>query len=250
VNRPGIRPWPPTLVLWVIALSALALAVPVVSAGRRTAATDSEPLAPGLAALSDAELLDLLLHRAAMPDGWWWSFTHETGLVEDFGYHRDQVADRNGAIVGYRPADCAKPIGMVSAGAFDAAEVAGYDPVHPGDSYDRKDIRLALAREFDPAGFADMVASVSRCTHVTFDTARYHSRYTIDILEDSGRGGDTRLFRYSVTTHTGDSDASTRYHAYARSAHLILRGTATDGHRGEFDALFADTLARINAAAT
>lgn len=244
------RPWLLTLALWVIALSALALTVPALSAGHRSAAASAEPLAPGLAALSDLELLDLLMHPAALPEGWWWSLTPEAGGVEDFGYYRDQVSDRNGAIAGYRPADCAGLIGMVTTGTIDAAEISGYDPVHPGDSYDRKDIRLALAREFDPAGFADMVALVSRCRHVTFDTSRYHTGYTVDILEDSHPGGDTRLFRYSVTTHAQDSqDSQTRYYAYASSAHVILHGTATDGHRGEFDTLVTDTVARIRTAA-
>lgn len=248
MSRRRIRPWLITLVLWVIALTAVALTVPVLRAGRHVRAAQLAPPAPGLAARSNAGLLDLLPHPGDFPDGW--AFSPEVSDWEDFGDDRPQVADRTGGLPGYQPAECESLITMVSTGTVDAAEVAGYDPQHPGGSYDRKDVQLTLAREFDPAGFTDMVALVGRCTEFTYDGGPYHDRYTVHAVEDDQTGPDAREFRYRVTTHTDAAPGGShiRSYAYARGAHLVVRGTATEGHRGVLDALFSDTVARIHAA--
>jgi hypothetical protein len=137
-----------------------------------------------------------------------------SNLSDAFGCFRYHVSEDG---LGFDPAECFSVIGVASTGAFDAAEVFGHDPADPADVYDRRDIRLMVGREFDPAGFDTMIGVVSRCSRFSSDAV---GAYTVHILEDSRPAVGPQSFRYSLATAiSGDPADATRteYFSYART---------------------------------
>ncbi|GAB7142290.1 hypothetical protein [Mycobacterium riyadhense] len=235
------RAWPIAAALCVIATAAVLITAPSVLDGwRNRGPSGPEGLAPKLAALSDQQLADLLPKEGEFPASWTVSEIKE--LSDTFGYLRYHVSDEG---LGFDPVECFSVVGVASTGAFDAAEVFGHDPADPPEVADRRDIRLMVGREFDPAGFDTFTGLVSRC--LRFSSAAVGS-YTVRILEDAHPSTGPQRFRYSITTTIGGDPAdATRidYYSYARTSGLVLTGTASDGHQQSFDALFDSTLRRI-----
>lgn len=226
--------------LCVLAIAAISIVVP---AGLRAwdSGSIAEPLAPKLAALSDQQLSELLPKRDDFPVSWTVSDVKE--LSDTFGYFRFHVSDEG---LGVNPAECFAVLGVASTGAFDAAEVFAHDLADPQEVADRRDVRLMIGREFDPAGFDSFTGLVSRCLHFSSTAA---GSYAVQILEDSRPAAGPHRFRYSITTTIpGEPAEQTRtdYYSYARTAGLILTGTASTGHQQPFDALFDSTLHRIS----
>lgn len=233
------KPWVTASVLCVLAILAIATVVP---AGLRVWRSDSgpEPLAPKLAALSDQQLSELLPKHEDFPVSWTVSDIKE--LSDTFGYFRYHVSDEG---LGFNPVECFSVLGVASTGAFDAAEVFAHDLADPQEVADRRDIRLMIGREFDPAGFEAFTGLVSRCLHFSSTAA---GSYAVQILENSRPAREPQRFRYSITTTIpGEPAEQTRtdYYSYARTSGLILTGMASTGHQQTFDALFDGTLRRI-----
>ncbi|BBX96648.1 hypothetical protein [Mycobacterium lacus] len=114
----------------------------------------------------------------------------------------------------------------------------------PDGVADRKDIRLMVGREFDPAGFDAMIALVSRCSRFTTAGA---GAYTVTILEDSRPADGPQRFRYALTSTLSGKPADatrTEYFSYARRSGLILTGSASSGHQQAFGALSERTCAQ------
>jgi len=236
-------PWLIAAALWVLAIAAVAITVPAVL-GRPAdrSASGPKPLGPKLAARNDQQLAELLPRAGDFPPSWTVSDIKE--LSDTFGYFRYHVSDEG---LGFTPAECFSVVGVASTGAFDAAEVFGHDPADSPDVADRRDIRLMVGREFDPAGFDAFTGLVKRCLH--FNSAAVGS-YAVNILEDSHPSSGPQRFRYSITaTIGGDPADATRvdYYSYARASGLVLTGTASTGHQQSFDTLFDITLRRITA---
>lgn len=234
-------PWLIAAALWVLAIAAVVITVPAVLGGRDHPGTpDPEPLGPKLAARTDQQLAELLPKATEFPPSWTVSDIKE--LSDTFGYFRYHVSDEG---LGFTPAECFSVVGVASTGAFDAAEVFGHNPADSPEVADRRDIRLMVGREFDPAGFDAFTGLVKRCLH--FNSAAVGS-YAVNILEDSHPSGEPQRFRYAITaTIGGDPADATRvdYYSYARASGLVLTGTASTGHQTTFDALFDSTLHRI-----
>lgn len=209
-----------------------------------------DPPAPGLAALSDDELAALMPGAEDLPPDWVLTEADDAATYTAdergwFAYNRLDTALGPGSILGFTPSDCDRATHLVSTGGMSAAQIGARDQVDPADTYDGNDIRLTLEREFDPAGFDGAVALVKRCREVDWTTARFHSHYTVDILEDSTTGDAPQRFRYSVTID--DDESTTAYYSYARTGNLILTGVGSPGHRQAFDAVFDQTLERVQA---
>lgn len=231
--------------LCVLATAAVLITVPwLLNGGRfgKAGGFGSQPFAPGLAALNDQELADLLPKRDEFPASW--AVDEVTEHSDAFGYFRYREYDEG---LGFNPAECFAVVGVASTGAFDAAQVLGHDPADPAEAAGRKDIRVTVGREFDAAGFDAVVGLVSRC--LQFSSAAVVS-YSVHILEDSRPDSGPQRFRYSLTTNLGGGladETRTDYYSYARQSGLILSGSATAGHQQAFDALFDTTLQRISA---
>lgn len=242
-SRKPRGPWLTAAALWVVAIAAVVVTAPaVVSGGPHRSTSGPVPLAPNLAARNDQQLADLLPKAGDFPPSWTVSDIKE--LSDTFGYFRYHVSDEG---LGFAPAECFSVVGVASTGAFDAAEVFGHDPADSPDVADRRDIRLMVGREFDPAGFDAFTGLVKRCLH--FNSAAVGS-YAVNVLEDSHPSSGPQRFRYSITaTIGGDPADATRvdYYSYARASGLILTGTASTGHQQSFDKLFDITLRRITA---
>jgi hypothetical protein len=227
--------------LCVIATAAVLVTAPTAfKVVRHKGDTGSAALAPQLAALSDQQLSDLLPKDSDFPASWAVSDIKE--LSDTFGYFRYHVNDEG---LGINPVECFSVVGVASTGAFDAAEVFGHDLAGASDTAARRDIRLVIGREFDPAGFDSFTGLVSRC--LQFSSAAAGS-YAVRILEDSHNDGAPQRFRYSVTTTIGvdpSDETRTDYYSYARTSGLVLTGTASTSHEQTLDALFDSTLRRI-----
>ncbi|QUR67709.1 hypothetical protein [Mycobacterium spongiae] len=229
--------------LCVLATAAVLITAPVLFAAVRSDRAGGprpDPLAPGLAALSDHELADLLPKPRDFPGSW--TVDQVTELSDTFGYFRYHVYDEG---LGFRPAECFGVVGVASTGALGAVRVFGHDPADPPEVAHRKDIRLMVAREFDSSGFDALVDLVSRC--LGFSNAAAAS-YTVRILEDSRPDAGAQRFRYALTTTVGGEPTEatrTDYYAYARQSGLILSGSASAGHQDAFNDLFEATLRRI-----
>lgn len=235
--------WLIVRVLGVLAVAAVAVTVPAA----RTAwhRLGPGPAAPGLAALGDDQLLGLLPAPGDFPAGW--TFSNEKAIFEDFGYYT--TPPRKGPF-NFTPQECEGLGTVLSTGAFRAAEVSGDAPAPRGRA-ERQRIRLIIGREFDPAGFADMVDLVSRCPNSTWLIRPGDEiRYTVRILENTYPDGGPQRFRYALTTavdghRTGQP--RTEFFSYARVAGLVLSGSGSAGHQQEFDELFDHTLSRLQA---
>jgi hypothetical protein len=233
--------WPRLIgaALCVIAISAALITTHTLLRSWRDTA-DATPLAPGLAALSDRQLADLLPRQSDFPASWTVSDTKKPSDM--FGYFRYHVSDDG---LGFSPVECFAVFGVASTGAYDAAEVFGHDATGPEGTSDPKDIHLMIAREFDPNGFDTMIGVVSRCSRFTSAAA---GSYAARIIEDSRPAGGPQRFRYSVTTTLSGAPAAvtrTDYFSFARQSRLILSGSASAGHEQVFDTLFDNTVHRI-----
>ncbi|MGV7280255.1 hypothetical protein [Mycobacterium persicum] len=199
-------------------------------------------LAPGLAALSDQQLADLLPKPADFPTTWTVNATTEG--ADRFGYFRMQPF-HDGAL-DYDPAECAN-VNDLAPGIAGGAEIAGRDPAdRPESSGQHPDVRLRIGREFNQSGFDKMTALMSRCSRFTFaDTINY----TVRMIEDSRSVNGPHLFRISVTTIIGSSTdaARTQYFSFAQLSNLVLIGDATTSNQHVLDVLFENTLHRISA---
>jgi hypothetical protein len=239
--RPNSRwPWLIAVALCIITIAAALNAIPTRSWHSDTPPTP-DPLAPGLAALSDQQLADLLPGRAAFPASWTVKDDHR---YDSFGYFRSQ-AFHDG--IGPEPAECAH-LGELAVGASDAAEVSGRNPADPPEFIpDRQDLRLTIAREFDRGGFRTMIDLVSRCSR--FDSGGVVI-YTVRVLEDSRPANGPQRFRIVETTAAASGNptvARTEYFSYARTLGLVLIGYCRNDNQQLLDTLFDSTLRRIGA---
>jgi len=226
--------------LWAITIAAVLITFPALLGTRRDGGGGSEPLGPGLAALGDRQLAELLPKQNDFPVSWIVKDTRE--VSDTFGYFKYHVHDDG---LGFNPSECFPVIGVASTGTFHVAEVAGHDPADSGDVSDRQDIRLMVGREFDPAGFDALISLVSRCSR--FASAAVGG-YAVQVLEDSRPDAGPQRFRYSLTTTVSGEPANvsrTDYYSYARISGLILSGSGSTGHEQAFDGLFDSTLRRI-----
>ncbi|POX84569.1 hypothetical protein C3477_18185 [Mycobacterium kansasii] len=198
-----------------------------------------QSLAPGLAALSDQQLADLLPKPADFPTTW--TVDTRTG-ADRFGYFRTQPF-RSGDL-DYDPPECAN-INDLAPGIAGGAEIAGRDPADPPERFGQHpDVRLQIGREFNQSGFDAMTARVSRCARFTFADTINH---TVHMIEDSRSARGPRLFRISVTTaFAGSTNAArTQYLSFAQLSNLVLVGDATTSNQHVLDVLFESTLRRI-----
>lgn len=237
-SRTWRRAWLISTALCVIAAAAVLITMSGVSGGWRIGAS-GPARAPKLAALSNQQLADLLPNQHAFPAGW--MVKHTTDFMDVFGYYRSHMT---GVSLDFKPDECFEVIGVGLTGAFKTAEVSGHDPANPVKNSDREDIRVMVGREFNTAGFDEMIAQVSRCLNFTASSERYALR----IIEDSRPAADVQRFRYVLARSAGARSAlatGTEYFSYARTPGLILSGSGDAGHRQSFDALFDNTLRRI-----
>jgi len=213
--------------LWVVAVAAVAVTTCAVLTAWRGAHPSVQPLGPGLAALSDRQLAELLPARGDFPSSW---------TVKD-GRHAYQWNTFGSLRFHEEFDDCIGIMVTGSTGVFTSAEVSGGAPAGSSTSYDHKDIDVKLGREFNPVGFDTLVRHVYQCLNPS-------SARTVRIFEDSRPAGGPQRFRYAVTTTSGHI-THTDYYSYARVSALIFSGSATDGHQPLLDTLFEDTLRRI-----
>ncbi|MBS9532509.1 hypothetical protein KIH27_02780 [Mycobacterium sp. M1] len=226
------RQWLLAAAVWVVALAAVALVVPVSIAQR------PQPAAPGSAALSNQQLAEMLPGAGDFPAGW--TLKAYPGYAENFGYWRYHRADDLGPTT---PEECADVQFGASPDSSTAVDIAGAATAsgYPGD------VRLAIEREFQPAGFDEMIARVARCGEITSGPRLLRTREIVRIVTDSRPRGRPQLFRYTVTADYGDGQARIRHYAYARTGRLILTGECVDAERQLLDRLFAQTLGRMQA---
>lgn len=242
-----LRSWAIAFLLCATASAAVVTAAPTVLDGRGAEPPAPDPVAPGLAALDDDELADLLPKRGNFPPGW--AVRDVQQAAEYFGYSTTQPS---GAGPDFTPPECFAVLAGALTGDIAAVEISGHDPADPAVFSDRRDVRLRIGREYNPAGFDDVIALVSRCPR--FDSspvARPQFGYTVRILEDSRPSEGPQRFRYAVTTQIGvpgRATQSTDYFSYARMSGLILSGSGSDGHQRDFDASFDEALDRIRTA--
>ncbi|OBF91776.1 hypothetical protein A5791_14760 [Mycobacterium sp. 852002-51163_SCH5372311] len=232
--------WLIAAALCVIAIAAILIVIPT-RRWHNGAPPIPDPLAPGLAALSDQQLAELLPKRSEFPASW---AVKDELRYDSFGYFRPQPFHDG---IGPEPAECSN-VGELAVGASDAAVVSAYDPAGtPSFSYEPHDIRVTLAREFNRSGFDAMIKLVSRCER--FDSGRVVF-YAVRILEDSRPANGPQRFRIVKTRSTASGDARvarTEYFSYARTSRLVLRGYARTGNQQLLDALFDNTLRRLSA---
>jgi hypothetical protein len=229
-------------VMCVIAAAALAITVPRVVAQRRGPAP--LPIAPGLAALNDHQLAELLPAASSFPGGWTPKKTYDSPGVFGYpGYHN------TGADDGFEPVACHEVAYGARIGAFSAASVDEHDPTDSAYLSDRSDIRLSIGREFNPSVFDEMRTLATQCPHFPARVPGFD--FTVHIIEDIRSAAGPQRFRYRVTVTYGHSPVhviGSDDYAYARISGLIVSGMATDGHRRLLDELFGDTLRRADAA--
>lgn len=224
------------VVLCVLAIVAVAITLPVVLGRHRATGPGSAQLAPGLAALTDQQLAELVPKQSDFPTGWTPTHTYEPW--DNFGYTRYHEM-RNA--LSYRPSECFQVSLGLATGSYGVATVAEHDPGSPAYLPGSADIRVEIGREFDPTIFDDMASRLPRCGHFT-DEFGYQD--TVRVLEDAHPANGPRRLRYSVT-----SDLGTDYYSYARAAGLILTAQAKDGRQQLLDDLFENTVRRIIARA-
>jgi hypothetical protein len=239
--RPHSRwPWLIAVALSVITIAAVLIAVPTRS-WHSDAPHTPDPLAPGLAALSDQQLADMLPTRAEFPASWTVKDEHS---YDSFGYFRSQPFHDG---IGPEPAECAH-LDELAVGASDAAEVAGLNLADPPDSrFNPRSIRLSIAREFNRDGFDAMIDLVSRCSRFTSGGVLI---YTVRVLEDSRPANAPQRLRIAETTAAASGNArmaKTEYYSYARTSGLVLIGYARNDNQQLLDTLFDSTLRRIGA---
>ncbi len=239
--RPNSRwPWLIGIALCAITIAAVLIAVPTRS-WHGDAPPTPDPLAPGLAALSDRQLADMLPKRAEFPASWTVKDEHS---YDSFGYFRSQPFHDG---IGPEPAECAH-LGELAAGARDTAEVSGLNPADPPDSrFDPRSIRLSIAREFNRGGFDAMIDLVSRCSRFTSGGVLI---YTVRVLEDSRPANAPQRFRIVETQAAASGNprlTRTEYFSFARTSALILTGYARNDNQQLLDTLFDSTLRRIGA---
>jgi hypothetical protein len=222
-----------------VAAAAVAITVPHTLAVRRA---QPPPVAPGLAALSDQQLADLLPARNAFPADW--TPNHNYDSPDRFGYgryHNIGVSD------GYQPLECHEVAYGIRTGSYPAATVDEHDPADRSTSrIPSSDILMQVGREFRPDVFDDMRALVARCAH-------FHARFpdfdfTTRIVEDTRPADAPQRFRYTVTVTSGRNPVypiTSRDYAYARFDHLIVSANATVGHQQMLDHFFAATVQRL-----
>lgn len=200
-----------------------------------------EPVAPGLAALSDRQLADLLPKPGEFPASWTVKAKEESGR---FGYFRQQPFHER---LGTSPAECSN-VDELAVGATGGAEVSAYNPGGPPSlGYEPRDIRLTVAREYNRDAFDAMIRRVSHCSRFSFAETIIH---TVRVLEDSRPPNGPQRFRITVTVRSSDEPPSvmrTDYFSYARLSRLVLIGFASTGNQQLLDALFDNTLRRIAA---
>ncbi|VBA41278.1 hypothetical protein LAUMK191_03928 [Mycobacterium attenuatum] len=203
-----------------------------------------QPLAPGLAALSDQQLADLLPKPAEFPTTW--TVDTSTECDDRFGYFRTQPFHSGN--LDYHLPECAN-INELAPGTAGGAEIAGRNPADPPERVGQHpDVRLQIGREFNQSGFDAMTARVSRCSRFTFADTITH---TVRVIEDSRSARAPRLFRISVTTaFAGSTNAArTQYLSVAQLSNLVLVGDATTSNQHVLDVLFESTLRRIGSGA-
>ncbi|HEY9304213.1 MAG TPA: hypothetical protein VIO95_07980 [Mycobacterium sp.] len=222
--------------LCVVAIIAVAITVPTALARHRAGRAGSGQLAPGLAALTDQQLGELVPRQSDFPAGW--TPVHTYKPWDNFGYSRYHEM-RNARA--YRPSECFQVALGLATGSFGVATISEHDPADPSSLPGSSDIRVEVGREFDPSVFDDMATRLPRCSHF-IDEFGY--RNTVRILEDVHSADGQRHLRYSVT-----SDLGTDYYSYSRVSRLILTAEAKDGHQPLLDDLFENTLRRILARA-
>jgi hypothetical protein len=226
--------------LCVITIAAVLIAVPTRS-WHSDAPHPPDPLAPGLAALSDQQLADLLPKRPEFPPSWTVKDEHR---YDSFGYYRSQPFHDG---IGPEPAECAH-VGELAVGVSDAAEISGLNPADQPDSrlYPRS-IRLSLAREFNRGGLDAMINLVSRCSRSTSGGVLI---YTVRVLEDSRPANGAQRFRIVKTAAAASGNpsvAETEFFSYARTSRLILIGYGRNDNQQLLDTLFDSTLRRLDA---
>lgn len=220
-----------------VAIAAVLITAPVALRHWRKS---TPSVAPGLAALSDQQLADLLPKPADFPTTW--TVNTRTEGADRFGYFRTQPF-HDGAL-DYDPAECANVDGLAP-GIAGGAEIAGLDPADRPERFGQHpDVRLRIGREFNQSGFDAMTALVSRCSRFTFADTINH---TVHVIEDSRSADGPHLFRISVTTILGNSTdaARTEYFSFAQLSNLVLIGDATTSNQHVLDVLFDNTLHRI-----
>jgi hypothetical protein len=232
------RPWLTAAALCVIATAAIWIAVPT-KLWHNGAPGTPDPLAPGLAALSDQQLADLLPRPADFPASWTVKSEHTS---DAFGFSRSQpFHDPYGA----EPAEC-RNVGELGVGATAASAVSAHNPADPPQYVpELVDIRLTIAREFNRDGFGAMIDLVSRCSR--FDSGNILI-YTVRVLEDSRPNSGPQRFRIEKTTAAADgspSVARTDYFSFARTSGLILIGYGRNGNQQLLDTEFDSALNRI-----
>jgi hypothetical protein len=231
--------WPRLIAIMLCAIAITAMLIVGLTRGRQSGPRTQPPVAPGLAALTDQQLAELLPAPSDFPASW--AVKSKTNS-DRFGYSRQQPFHEP---LGDDPAECSN-VGELGAGSIPAAEVSGRNPADPPDFLpDPQDIRVTLAREFDRGGFTAMIDLVSRCS-------RFNSGglliYTVRVLEDSRPANGPQRFRIVKTTAASNGDpsvAGTEYYSYARTSRLILIGYARDGNEGLLDTVFDNTLRRM-----
>jgi hypothetical protein len=230
------RPQLVAVILCILAVAAVAVTVPVALARHQARASGSGLLAPGLAALTDQQLGELVPRQSDFPAGW--TPTHAYPPWDNFGYSRyHEMRDA----LAYHPPECFQ-VGLgLATGSFGVAAISEHDPADPSFLPSRTDIRVEIGREFDAKVFDDMTMRLPRCSHFIDE---FRSQNTVRILEDVHPANGLRRLRYSVT-----SDLGTDYYSYARVSGLILTGEAEDGHQQLLDGLFENTLRRAVAKA-
>jgi hypothetical protein len=234
--------WPRLI---TVALCAIATAGMLVAVSTRNWRNDapraSDPLAPGLAALDDQQLADMLPKPGEFPPSW--TVKGRNDHLDRFGYFRQQPFQKP---FRSHPAECANMESPIT-GSIDVG-VSGYDPTDRFSVVTNvPDIRLAIGREFDRGWFDAIINLAARCSRFSFASIFTH---TIRILEDSRPANGPQRFRMLLTTTSGRQPASqtrTEYFSYARTAGLVLSASASDGNKQLLDTLFDNTLRRIGA---
>lgn len=221
----------------LVAIAAVLITAPVALRHWRKT---TPPPAPGLAALSDQQLADLLPKPADFPTTW--TVNARTEGADRFGYFRMQPF-HDGAL-GHDPAECAN-VNDLAPGIAGGAEIAGRDPAdRPESPGQHPDVRLRIGREFNQSGFDAMTALMSRRSRFTFADTINH---TVHVIEDSRSVNGPQLFRISVTTTLGNSTdaARTQYFSFAQPSNLVLIGDATTSNQHALDVLIENALHRI-----
>lgn len=224
--------------LCVIATTAVLFTAPVVVSRLQDhrSSSQADPLAPGLAALHDQQLLDMLPKLSDFDESW---RIKAEKYYDRFGYFRHPPYQE---VVGVVATECSN-VDSLALGAGAAAQVSAYRSADASaDVYTIPDIEIAVDREFDPSAFEAMISLVNRC--LSFTTWGRISE-TVQILEDSRPANGAQRFRISITETWAGNPPSVKYLSFARLSRLVLTGRATAGYQQTLDALFDNALRRI-----